>query len=370
MIVYILNLILSCLICSRIQRQRDNQRALGMQPTGNFGFFLLFTLWVCLYTFRYKVGSDSWTFNSNLQYFLTRDVSFVEYASEIRDTLFATIYYFCFKIVGMKRVWFYMVEGILTYFPIIQILKERDEHLTFSVFIYCTTLACYSGYNGTRQAIAVGFIMLAYYKYFLKGQYKKYALVMLIAFGFHSATLFALPFHLLSKKRTNSAWIIGSAIILLGTVIFLRPLWSLIINFLDSVGQTKMANDYSVFVEKGANVLRLFVGLVPLLMVLANYQKVITRNKNTEPLINLSIFGNIFLVFMMRYALFARVVGIIDISGLFLLPKIPSAFEEKGRDFMYIAMIVLYLIYMVLILLSGDSHLYPYQFLPYLDATW
>jgi len=273
----------------------------------------------------------------------------------------------------MKRVWFYMVEAVILYIPIIKTLEERDEHLSFSVFILCTTLSLYSGYNGTRQAIATSFIMLAYCKYFLKGQYKKYAIVMLIAFGFHSAALFALPVHLLSKKPLKSNWVRIAVVGLLFTLIFLRPLWNVITNFLGSIGQEKMANDYAIYQEHGANILRMFASLIPTIICLVQFPVLKNRydDKNIESLIIMNLFGTIFSLFMMRNAYFARLGSIVDVSSMLLLPKIPNAFENRRTgDLVFFAMIVFYFIAMVLILKSGDSHLYPYQFLPNLDATW
>lgn len=369
MTVYITNLLISCLICSAVQQTRNWQKRLGIKKSSP-GLFLLFLIWVSMFTFRYRVGADSWTFNSYLPIFRASSISLKDHLFQTRDKLYAFIYYVCIKTLDMKRVWFQMVLAVLLYAPMIKVFEERDDSLVFSVFLYCTLLTCYQGYNGTRQAIALSYIMLAYYKYFLKHDYKRYAIVMLIAFGFHSATLFAVPFHFLSSKPLRSNWVKLSIIGLLFSVIFLRPLWSVLINFLDTIGQNKMANDYAGYVEKGANILRLFVSLIPLILVLMRFPVLKQQDPGVEPLVILSVFGVIIKVFMMRNAIFARVSNIVDISDIFLLPRIPGAFDKSTGDTIKTCMIILYFLYMVLILLSGDSHLYPYQFLPNLDATW
>lgn len=365
MTIYILNLLVSCMICFLGKRFRKSSLHL----------YIIFIIWVCLFTFRYRVGADSWTFNALLEVFKGRDVSFWDYmATGPRDKLFSTIYYLCIKTLGMKRVWFYMVVAVLIYSPVIKVLKEKDNDLVFSVFLYCALLWCYSGYNGTRQTIALGFCMLAYHNHLLKGKYIKYAVLMLVAYGFHSAAIFALPFHLLSLKPLKSRWVLWGTLILTALLLFLPSVWNAIIDALDALGQEKMANDYATLSSKGANYLRVLVQAIPTLIVLLRFSTLKKRFPDIEPLVVLNLLATVLSFFMLRNAIFARFVAIVDVSSIFLLPKIPYAFSEdrhsKAGELILVTMVVLYFAYMVLIIRSGDAHLYPYQFLPNLDATW
>ena len=158
-------------------------------------------------------------------------------------------------------------------------------------------------------------------------------------------------------------------------LLFLPPLWNAIINLLDALGQDKIANDYSVLTTKSANVLRTLVRFVPTAIVIWKFRVLKEKFPDIEPLVVMNLFATALSFFMLRNAIFARFVSLVDVSTVFLLPKIPYAFirdvrYKRSGELVLIGMIVLYFVYMVLLIRSGDSHLYPYQFLPDLDTTW
>ena len=372
MTVYIINIILCFLACATV-KNRVTYYGDYIRPNKKPALVFIFLLWVVLYAFRYRVGSDSWSFNASFEAFVRTDYRFADMLTLRRDWMFSIIEYIAVKILGFNRIGLYAVLGALTYGPILMVFNDIDSSredfdLSFAVMLFIGTMQFYSGFNGTRQAIATAFCMLAYYKYLRKGRYVGYALCMIVAFGFHSAAMFALPFQLLSLKRLNS-WLVRATVIgLLLSCAFLPSVWNSVIALLDAFGQVKMANDYVIFQTKGSNILRTLVAVTPVMMSLVYREGIALDDPDFEPDLVLSIFSTIFMIFSVRSAIFARVASLVGISTVFTISRLDRISHQKGL--LKTIIVTLYFAYMTLLLLDGDGHYYPYQFVPSFDATW
>ena len=225
--------------------------------------------------------------------------------------MFTIIQYFFSKTLDFNRLSFYVVMGALTYVPVIISIGVycKNESIIYPILFYILSLSFYSGYNGARQAIAYGFAMLAYWCFFEKKEYIKYCIFLCIAFGFHSAVMFVIPFHFFSTTKIWSKTFLIVVATLLISCLFLPALWEYMIIIFENLGQSKMANDYSEFVDKGSGVLRSLVALTPSVIALLNYPKLKKRFPDIDRLIILSLCGGIFMVFSLRSAIFARMAG-------------------------------------------------------------
>lgn len=372
MTVYILNIILCYVIC-QIGKSKSAYTGINTKKYTKTALILVYFLWVCLYTFRYKVGADSWSFNLLFEFFVQTDYRFIDMLFLRRDWLFSVVEYISVKVLGFNRLGMYAMMGALTYGPVLAVFADQDSYrenfdLSFVVLLYIGTMAFYSGYNGSRQAIATAFSMYAYYKYLRKGKIRGYIVYTFVAFGFHSAVLFAIPFQLISMKRMNSIIVKSSFFVLLVTCVFLPQVWDGVVSVLELFGQAKMARDYSNFSAKGSNVFRTLVAIAPIAIGFVYFRKLKEKNKEFESDLILSAFSAIFMLFSFRSAIFARVSGIIGVSNVFLISQLKyTTRQQKIGKFL---ILTLYFVYMILLLLDGDGHYYPYQFLPNINATW
>lgn len=372
MTVYIINILLCFVVCEMARNKVTVNGDLHRTNKKPVLFFIL-ALWVCLYAFRYKVGADSWAYNDSFRHFVANDYSFSDMFTLRRDWMFSVTEFVSTKVLGFNRVGLYAVLGFFTYAPVLLTIEDLDKNskdfdLTFIIMLYIGTMSFYGGFNGTRQGIATAFIMLAYYKYLRKKKYVGYAVVMIVAFGFHSATLFTIPFHLLSLKKLNSALVKTSIFSLLASCVFLPQIWNRVVELLEALGQTKMANDYNVINFKGASIFRILVTLMPIVVSLVFYDRIKENDPGFEPDLILTIFSAVFMLFSARSAIFARLAAIIGVSNIFTIARICRI--DRSQRLMKIVIVVLFFLYMTMLLLAGDGHYYPYQFIPSLDATW
>jgi hypothetical protein len=232
------------------------------------------------------------------------------------------------------------------------------------VLLYIFTLEIYSGFNGMRQAIAVGFCFLAYYYYLEENQYIPYAIVMALAFGFHATALFAVPFHFLSRLKLESVTLRTTVGALIVSFLALWNIWSYLISFLDFIGQTKLANDYANVATDGSGYTRMFVYLLP--VVIAIWKKDLLREKYGEEVdgeIILLLFSAIFMLFSTKYWLFARVASYFAISTILFVPKLECIFSKESKKLGNMMILALYFCYMVALLLHGEGGYYPYSFI-------
>jgi len=350
MSAYILTIVLTALICL-INTKRKKTIAV----------VLLTILWGALYAFRYYVGTD---FESYFyMYQRIGNQSLVAYMTSQRDTLFAAITYICHRLSNGNWIFYQSIVAMLIYVPVLIVFSDQNDDMTISCLLYIFTLSLFSGYNGARQEIALGITFLAYFRFYLRGKKFWYYLFMLLAFGFHSSVIFCLPIFYLSKKRFNLFSMMLVSAIFFIIYLFIWQLWPLLISFLRAIGQTKMAEDYAqVAQDQGSGLLRLIVTAVPLLIGLWGETRLKVRFPNINNEIVLTLFSVLFMLLSMRYWIFARVAAYFALARLTLMPKLKYAFTSGGsRNLFVFFMLGLYFLYMILMLLHGEGHYYPYE---------
>lgn len=324
----------------------------------------ILAVWVFVYAFRYNTGTDF----EGYHYFYNRigelNQTFEEFVGGQRDFLFARMEYYIYQLSGGSWIAFSLVLGILTYLPVLIVIRDESPSVLLSSLLFIFTTQYYSGFNGIRQAIAVAFTFYAYYKLFLKGKYLLYALVMLAAFGFHSTALIAIPYHFLSKLgvRSKVFWTVGALMLL--SYVYLWEIWDHLIDFLEMIGQNKLAEDYANATENGSGMLRAVVHLLPALVGMLYCRQLEQEYKHTDKEIMMILISGIFLVFSTKYWLFSRVASYFNMHSIMLLPKLESAFTQNSKRSAMVLMAALYFAYMCAMLLHGDGGCLPYTFYP------
>lgn len=324
----------------------------------------ILAVWVFVYGFRYNTGSDF----EGYHFFYNRigelNQSFEEFTAGQRDFLFARLEYYIFQFSGGNWIAFSVILGILTYLPVLLVVRDESPNFMLSSLLFIFTTQYFSGFNGVRQAIAVAFSLYAYYKFFKKGKYLPYTILMFLAFGFHSTALIAIPFHFLSKLRLSSGLFKVVVVLMIVSYVFLWDLWDYLIEFLEMIGQNKLAEDYADATTDGSGLLRAFVHLLPAIIGLM-YKRIILRDhKGAESEIMLILISGIFMLFSTKYWLFGRVATYFNIHTIIFLPKLESIFTKNSKQTAMLLMSLLYFAYMCAMLLHGDGGCLPYTFYP------
>lgn len=356
MSIYILNVILTLIICSWVDTQRgERDRIIGLA--------ILLTVWTSIYALRNNVGSDWSAYYKSYTSTIPFSGSLNSFMMIQRDQLFALLEYLTYYLSNGNWIVFQYLTAVITYLPVLLVIYKKADKTLVPCILYILAMYFYSGFNGMRQAIASSIIFAAFYLCFLEKKYLKYIILMIVAYGFHSSAIFATPFHFLAQKRGRSLTVIFSVILMLFAYFNIEMIWPSVISLLKQIGQYKMANDYAELGDSSSSMLRMVVSLSPVLLAMLNYGKVCTNGSDGEIEFLLLIYSSIFMLFSTRYWVFARVSSLISQSVILFIPKLENVFAENSRRAGIGMIILLYFFYMIAMLLVGEGGYYPYHLL-------
>ena len=353
MTIYLLNILFTFLVCAWIDYA-------NRKGTRRRGLFLLLIVWSTIYALRYRVGTDWGTYYRSYTYTIPYAGTRAEYVAMQRDYLFASIEYFIYQWTNGNWTVFQYVAAFLTYTPILYVIGKRAEKVTVPCLLYIFRMSFYSAFNGMRQAIACGFILIAYYLYVDK-KFFKYILFMAIAYGFHSSALFALPFHFLAHRKLRSWFTFTLTLGMIVLYFALERVWPTVINVLERLGQTKMAEDYAELPEKGSSLLRFLVAASPVFLGWICLRKKAVTDKEFQSETALLIYASIFMIYSMHYWIFARVSSLLSAPVILYVPKLGAVFPPRFRKLGMFLICALYFVLMILLLLIGEGNYYPYR---------
>ena len=345
---------------------RESDRLAGKYLTASvIPIAMILIVWVYVFAFRdLTIGSDTNGYYYFYHEIIPEKISLKEFIDTQRDWLFSILEYVCARLFHGSWLGFQIVVALLIYIPIIAVVVDKSANITASLLLFIFTLAYFSGFNGMRQAIACSLIFYAYYQKFLRKKYLSYAMILLLAFGFHSSVIFVLPVHILSGLNYKS-WIVRiSSLLMLVLYFSIYQLWPRIIRFLQAIGQTKMAQDYQKLpVGQGSGFLRLLVVIIPVILGIIYRTRVEGRYYKSDGELILCLYGALFMLLSTRYWIFARVSSYFSLSQIMYLPKLDCIFTEDNQKLGIFFILLLFFLYMIALLIHGDGGYYPYRFI-------
>ncbi len=368
MTVYLLTILFTAVfgvIASNTRMVRVKRNGQKEYCTENIIIFFILAIWVAVFACRgISVGADTSGYIYYFNNIISSDMSLAEFSANQRDWLFGYLEYFCCRLFNGKWICFQIVVAIITYAPILKVLKEKADYLLSSLLLFIFTINFFSGFNGMRQAIAMSIVFYAYYDFFAEKKYFKYAVLLLIAFGFHSSVIFVIPIHVLSRFEIKGRVVKVSVILTLILFLFIWQIWPSLINFLESIGQTKMAADYAeVAKNEGSGFLRFIVALVSVIIGYFYKEKLEVQFRNVNNELILCLFGALFMLLSMRYWIFGRVSSYFSLSQILFIPKLYKVFSKNSQKIGCAMILFLYFAYMIALLIHGEGNYYPYNFI-------
>lgn len=231
---------------------------------------------------------------------------------------------------GMEIGYFYLnkitkhlFDGEYTIFIITSLIIVGLVYLTIKRFsvdpllstILFMCIGLYmSSFNIIRQSIAIAFIL---YSYKYSETKFKWLIPILIAALFHITALLVIPFYLISKINLQKK----HYIILILSGVFLYLTYGRTVVYLTSIMEGFEHYKDSIFVTKGANPIRAVISISILIFCFTGYEDIV-RNKKIKFAFTMLIFGNIFVLFMLKGKIFARVVGYFDVFQILIIPYV------------------------------------------------
>lgn len=330
---------------------------------------LIFFVLVLLYTFRWCNGTDFYNYYLEFQ-----KMKYAKWNTlfENRDILFTLLTYYSYKIFDGNFIIYNFILGVLTYLPIVITIRKHSENFALSILLYIFMTLYFIPYNTVRQGIACGLCFLAF-SYVYDKQYIKSLFIMFIAMSIHSSAMIFIPIVLLSNRDSHSKEIYIGVFFLLIMFLGLGTFWNYIIKFLNLIGQSKMASDYKDALSEGNGIsyLRVVVIFIPVILSYIYYNVIKNKNKNNKIdfIINLSLFGAIFLLFGLKFAVLARISQYFEIYITLLYPYILNAFSKEEKRLLIFIIVIMYFLYMSVLLNSGGN-LVPYQYYYDYKGQW
>ena len=356
MTVYAVNIIVTAVICALTDYFQKRW-------TKKFSLFLLLVLWSTIYAFRYRVGTDWGTYYRSYALILPQFSTAALFLATQRDSLFGALELIVHDLSNGSWIVFQYTTAVLTYLPVLLVIERKSNKTFIPCLLYIFTMSFYGGFNGMRQGIACAIAFVAYYFFFLDRKYWMYGVMMLISFHFHSSVLFLIPFHLLSKRNLDSKIVWAVAFLMIVLFFVLDTVWPMFIFFLRLIGQTKMANDYSELGTEGSSLIRACVYIVPVLIGVILHKRRRMNDYIFESETILLLFSSIFMLYSMRFWIFARVSGLMSLSTILYVPKLCDFLTKHSRPVGVAIVLTLYFCFMLLLLLHGEGHYYPYRFI-------
>lgn len=326
-------------------------------------FILAAIIILTVYAFRYKTGTDTPVYIKG--YYANKYISFSEII-EGTDIFFYLLRWCIYKISGGNLIINNYILGIITYVPVLVFFIKYSNNITGAITFYFLSGSYYFGFNGQRQAVAMGIITIGIME-LIRHHKLNYIIICLVAYMFHSTALMILPIGLLCSLETTDKkfYIITIAGALLAIVA--GSLWDRLFEILGMMGQDRLVNQYAdngMETFQGVNILRVLVTVTPVLIYVV-FRKRFDRNSISDSIIcNFSIWGAIFMVAGATSWLFARLTAYAFAPQAILISRIPNMFESKSKKICLIIMVCLYLIYWYTYI-HMDSSLLPYRLSDY-----
>lgn len=304
---------------------------------------------------RYKVGTDYTTYLEIYVYNGGDEINFQ--GGEVGFDILVKLLY---RISTNPQLLFF-VTAVFTNIAMVWFIKKYSVKFSLSMYLYITTFLYYNTMNGLRQYIASA-ILISGYKYILNGNFKKYFIFIAIAYLFHSSATIMIPIFFIVRGKTYSK--INAIVLIIFALAFV--FYSRFVNVLFSfMGDSKYGYYGEIMgdTSNGANVIRIIVWILPVALILLYRKRALkVGGKNLEIELNLCMIGMLFMFLAYRHVFYARFCMYFDVYYLLLIPRICSIFDERTNKALKIAIIVGYFAYSTMLLLSGESWIYPYRY--------
>lgn len=235
---------------------------------------------------------------------------------------------------------FIFTIALITNLLIVLVLYKYSRMIELSLFVYIAFGMFTVSMNGVRQFLAAAIIFAAT-KYILNGNWRKFIVIVLLASTIHKSALILIPIYFIVRRE---AWTKVTFLLLLSSVIITMG-YNKFSEVLFSIMEETQYGNYSDSSYEGANILRVAVTIVPIIIAFLGREKLRELWPQSDYIVNLSIIGLIFMVVATQNWIFARFHIYFGLYNLILISWIIVLFSKNNRKFIYFSMLILFLIY-------------------------
>lgn len=217
----------------------------------------------------------------------------------------------------------------------------KDSYFELGIFLYITSGYYIVTMNGIRQSLAASILFFATTLIFKK-KYKTYFLIVLLMSTIHNSALIMIPLYFIVRltpweRMTNIIFVLTAI-----GLIFYEPLLNLAMKFL---GNTRY-EQYAEFDEGGANLIRIAVFAVPVLLAYLKRNIIKEKWKYGNIFVNMNIICFIVMLFSAYNWIFARFTIYFQLYSFILIPYIiANCLDGKERRLFYFMLLILYFVF-------------------------
>ncbi|MFD1359140.1 EpsG family protein [Fictibacillus halophilus] len=230
--------------------------------------------------------------------------------------------------------------ALITNSLIVFILYKYSRLFELSLYIYITSGLFLVSMNGIRQFMAASIIFAAT-KYIFNGNWKTYFFIIILASTIHQSALILLPIYFIVRNKAWSKFtyllIFLSLFIVAGYNQFSQILFA-------SLEDTQYGH-YQSFSEGGANILRVLVSAVPIVLAYMGREKLREIFPKSDYIVNLSIVGLLFLIVSTQNWIFARFTIYFGLYQLILISWVVKIFRKQDEKFIYYLIVLFYFLF-------------------------
>ena len=359
MLIYLSVMLLSVLVCLRMQSLQPQQGCLSSRSRRiQMGYCLLLAAILGIVVgWRNGVGTD---YGNYIDIFtLTRGKTYGQILKE-DEPFWGFLNLFCIHQFD-NYIPVFVAAAFLSVGLIVYGIYKSSTSFPVSVFLLITGMYYFDLFNGTRQMIATA-ILFAAYPLVERKKWGWLLLLTLIAMQFHSSAWIVLAAFIFARYFKPRSW----ANILLVSVFLVIYLnfgffSDYLIDFL--ISSNSRYSNYETTLSQtdlGANILRFGLTAVPPIFSIMLWRLLKQTGRDTGTLVNLSIINACFMMIATKNWIFARFCMFFGIYNILLWPRILECFEPKSKRFVTIGVVAVYFLYFWLIV-HTDSNLLPYR---------
>lgn len=219
----------------------------------------------------------------------------------------------------------------------------KDAYVEIAVFIYIASGYFLTTMNGIRQSLAAA-ILFSGTVLIIKKKFIPYLILCILVMQIHSSAFVLIPCYFIVRTEAWSKRIYELIAIFMVGLLLYDPLMNLVFGVL---GNTKFS-EYKNFNEGGANVLRVLVFLVPVILSFIKREELKRKWKYSNIFINMSLLSSLVMGFSLYNWIFSRfTIYFMPYTFILLAYEIKNCFKDAERRLFYYGVIVCYFIFFI-----------------------
>jgi transmembrane protein EpsG len=230
------------------------------------------------------------------------------------------------------------------------ILYKYCPKFEMAIFMFVAFSYLGGAMNGMRQYMAASIVLLGtkYLFSMRKGDFIKYAILILLAYCMHNSAIIMLPIYFVVRRR---AWQMSSLLIILGSIVGVVIFDAILPSFLSALEQTSYSNYsengwFTSGQEGGSSIIRLIFILYPLILAFINKERLKMIGHIGDILANIVCIEVAIYVISIYNWIFSRLAIYLAIYFIiFTVWVINYAVKPKDRMLFVIITLLVYFMY-------------------------